>query len=919
MAGELRYDDQVVVITGAGGGLGKAYATFFGSRGAKVVVNDLGGSFKGEGNSTKAADVVVNEIKAAGGQAVANYDSVENGDRIIDTAIKAFGRVDVLINNAGILRDISFKNMTDQDWDLLMKVHVKGAYKCARAAWPHFRKQKYGRVINTASAAGLFGNFGQANYSAAKLAMVGFTETLAKEGAKYNIICNVIAPIAASRMTETIMPPDMLANLKPEWVVPLVAVLVHKSNTSENGGIFEAGGGHVAKLRWERSSGLLLKADDSYTPGAILKKWDKVTDFSNPQYPTGPNDFMSLLEESMKMGPNEQGEKLDFTGRVALVTGGGAGIGRAYCLAFAKHGASVVVNDLANPDTVVDEIKKMGGKAVGVKASSEEGEKVVKGAIDAFGRIDIVINNAGILRDKAFTNMDDSLWDPVLNVHLRSTYKITKAAWPYFLKQKYGRIVNTTSTSGIYGNFGQANYAAAKCGILGFSRTIALEGAKYNIYCNTIAPNAGTAMTATILPEELVQAFKPDYIAPLVLALCSDKVPKKPTGGLYEVGSGWCGQTRWQRSGGVGFPIDVKLVPEEVAKNWAQIVNFDDGRADHPEKTSASVEKVMANMQNKRGASKGSGSQALVPASKPQAPVSHGNKYLDAQAKAKSTQAEPTEFSYTERDSMLYNLGVGAKRTDLPYVFEGHENFQVLPTYGVIPQFDVNMPFSFDEMVPNFSPMMLLHGEQYLEIKKYPIPTAAKTKNFGKLIEVVDKGSAAILKSGVTTVNAETGEELFYNESTVFLRGCGGFDGQKRPSDRGAATAPNVPPKRLPDVMVESKTTPEQAAIYRLSGDYNPLHIDPNFAKMGGFKEPILHGLCFMGIAARAVYESFGPFKNIKVRFAGSVFPGQTLITEMWKEGRGKIIFQTRVKETGKLAISGAAAELVNDGKGGRL
>ncbi|KAI1083394.1 NAD(P)-binding protein [Whalleya microplaca] len=902
MASELRFDDQVVVVTGAGGGLGRAYATFFGSRGAKVVVNDLGGSFKGEGNSSKAADVVVNEIKAAGGQAVANYDSVENGEKIIETAIKSFGRIDILLNNAGILRDVSFKNMTDQDWDLVIKVHVKGSYKCARAAWPYFRKQKYGRVINTASAAGLFGSFGQANYSAAKLAMVGFTETLAKEGAKYNIISNVIAPIAASRMTETVMPPEVLETLKPDWVVPLVAVLVHRNNTTENGGIFEVGGGHVAKLRWERSSGLLLKADDTYTPDAILKKWDKVIDFSNPQYPSGVNDFVSLLEESLKLGPNEQGEKLDFTGRVALVTGGGAGIGRAYCLAFAKYGASVVVNDLMDPDTVVGEIKKLGGKAVGVKSSSEDGDKVIKGAIDAFGRIDIIINNAGILRDKAFSNMDDSLWDPVLNVHLRSTYKITKAAWPYFLKQKYGRIVNTTSTSGIYGNFGQANYAAAKCGILGFSRTIALEGAKYNIYCNTIAPNAGTAMTRTILPEELVQAFKPDYIAPLVLALCSDKVPKKPTGGLYEVGSGWCGLTRWQRSGGVGFPVDVKLVPEEVANNWTKIVDFEDGRADNPEKAQESVGKVMANIENRRGASKNTAA---------------ANQYLEAQAKAFAASSPATEFSYAERDSILYNLGIGAKRTDLPYVFEGHEEFQVLPTFGVIPQFDVNTPYSIEELVPNFSPMMLLHGEQYLEIKKWPIPTAAKTKNYAKLLEVVDKGTAAILKSGVKTVNAETGEELFYNEATVFLRGCGGFGGQKKPGDRGAATAPNTPPKRLPDVVVESPTTEEQAAVYRLSGDYNPLHIDPNFAKMGGFKQPILHGLCFMGIASKAVYEKFGPFKNIKVRFAGTVLPGQTLVTEMWKEGNGgKVIFQTKVKETGKLAISGAAAELVDGGRG---
>ncbi|KAI8679971.1 hypothetical protein NCS57_00276500 [Fusarium keratoplasticum] len=890
MADQLRYDGQVVVVTGAGGGLGKAYATFFGSRGASVVVNDLGVSSKGEGTSSKAADVVVNEIKAAGGKAVANYDSVENGERIIETAINAFGRIDILINNAGILRDISFKNIKDEDWDLIMKVHVKGSYKCARAAWPHFRKQKYGRVINTASAAGLFGNFGQTNYSAAKLAMVGFTETLAKEGAKYNILCNVIAPVAASRMTETIMPPDVLASLKPEWVVPLVAVLVHKNNTQETGGIFEIGGGHAAKLRWERSSGLLLKADESYTPGAIIKNWNKVVDYSNPQYPTGPNDFLTLLEDSMKMGPAEQGETLDFTGRVALVTGGGAGIGRAYALAFAKYGASVVVNDLVNPDTVVEEIKKLGGKAVGVKASAEDGEAVVKGAIDAFGRVDIVVNNAGILRDKAFSNMNDDLWDPVMNVHLRGTYKVTKAAWPYFLKQKYGRVLNTTSTSGIYGNFGQANYAAAKCGILGFSRALALEGFKYGIYVNTIAPNAGTAMTATIMPEEMVQAFKPDYIAPLVLALCSDKCPE-PTGGLYEVGSGWCGQTRWQRTGGYGFPVDVPLVPEEVAKHWKEIVTFD-GRADHPSKSSDSIGKIMANLENRSKGKEGE------------------SEHLKIINETLKKEGNPTEYKYEERDVILYNLGVGAKRTDLKYVFEGDENFQVIPTFGVIPPFNAEMPFDFDTIVPNFSPMMLLHGEQYLEVRKYPIPTNARLVTRGRLLEVIDKGSAAIARTSTTTVDAATGEEIFYNESNIFLRGCGGFGGPKRGKDRGASTAANKPPARAPDVVVEEATSDDQAAIYRLSGDYNPLHIDPAFAKVGGFKAPILHGLCFFGIAGKAVYERFGEFKNIKVRFAGSVIPGQTLVTEMWRDGN-KITFQTKVKETGKLAIAGAAAELV--------
>ena len=898
MAEQLRYDGQVVVVTGAGGGLGKVYALFFGSRGASVVVNDLGGSSKGEGNSTRAADVVVNEIKAAGGKAVANYDSVENGERIIETAIQAFGRIDILLNNAGILRDVSFKNMTDQDWDLINRVHVKGSYKCARAAWPHFRKQKYGRVINTASAAGLFGNFGQTNYSAAKLAMVGFTETLAKEGIKYNILANVIAPIAASRMTETVMPPDVLENLKPDWVVPLVATLVHKSNTKETGGIFEVGAGHMAKLRWERSSGLLLKADDSYTPDAILKQWNKVVDFSKPEYPTGPADFMTLLEESMKMGPSQQGEKLDFTGRVAVITGGGAGIGRAYALAFARYGASIVVNDLMDPDTVVGEIKKLGGKAVGVKASAEDGDAVIKGAIDAFGRVDIVVNNAGILRDKAFTNMDDNLWDPVMNVHLRGTYKVTKAAWPYFLKQKYGRVLNTTSTSGIYGNFGQANYAAAKCGILGFSRALALEGFKYNIFVNTIAPNAGTAMTRTIMPEEMVQAFKPDYIAPLVLALCSDKCPD-PTGGLYEVGSGWCGRTRWQRAGGHGFPVDVPLVPEEVVKHWADIVDFNSPKADHPEKMQESLSKVMANMENRSKTSK--------PGKAP------SNEHLDAIATALTKEGAPTEYKYDERDVILYNLGLGAKRTELKYVFEGAEDFQVLPTFGVIPPFNAEMPFDYDAIVPNFSPMMLLHGEQFLEIRKWPLPTAAKLVSRAKLLEVVDKGSAAMVKVGSTT-RTEAGEDVFYNEMTVVLRGCGGFGGPRKGEDRGASTAANKPPSRHPDAIVEEATSEDQAAIYRLSGDYNPLHIDPAFAKMGGFKAPILHGLCFFGIAGKAVYDKFGPFKNIKVRFAGPVIPGQTLITEMWRDGN-KVTFQAKVKETGKLAIAGAAAELMTDGK----
>lgn len=295
MVDEIRFDDKVVVITGAGAGLGRSHALAFASRGAKVVVNDLGGSATGEGKGSNAADTVVEEIKAAGGEAVANYESVENGEAIIKTAIDNYGRVDVVVNNAGILRDSSFKKMTDQDWDLIYKVHVLGAYKVTKAAWPYMLEQGYGRIVNTASAAGLYGNFGQANYSMAKIGMVGFTQTLAIEGAKNNVIANVIAPVAGSRMTETILPPELVAALKPEYITPLVMKLCSEKN-EETGSIFEVGAGWISKLRWERTKGVGFDISNGLSPEAVEESWDQITDFENADHPTTAQEsFVPVL------------------------------------------------------------------------------------------------------------------------------------------------------------------------------------------------------------------------------------------------------------------------------------------------------------------------------------------------------------------------------------------------------------------------------------------------------------------------------------------------------------------------------------------------------------------------------------------------------------------------------------------------
>lgn len=296
---DLRFEDKVVIITGAGNGLGRSHALEFGRRGAKVIVNDLGGSAFGDGADKAAADVVVDEIKAAGGEAAANYDSVEDGGKIVQTAMDNFGKIDIVINNAGILRDKSFQKMTDDDWDLIYRVHVKGSYAVTHAAWPHMREQEYGRIIFTASAAGIYGNFGQANYSMAKLGLHGLAQTLAHEGKKRNIIVNSIAPIAASRLTETVMPADILKNLKPEYVTPLVAFLCHESNT-DTGGLYEVGAGWIGKLRWERTAGVGFKLDN-VNAESISESWAQICDFSEgATHPVSTQDSMMAPMQNLQ-------------------------------------------------------------------------------------------------------------------------------------------------------------------------------------------------------------------------------------------------------------------------------------------------------------------------------------------------------------------------------------------------------------------------------------------------------------------------------------------------------------------------------------------------------------------------------------------------------------------------------------------
>ncbi len=284
---QVRFEDRVAIVTGAGAGLGRAYALELARRGARVVVNDLGGARDGSGKGSKSpADQVVAEIKQMGGEAIANYDNVataEGGESIVQTAVDAFGRVDILINNAGILRDKSFINMTPEDWRAVLGVHLNGAYFVTRPAMAAMKENGYGRIVMTTSAAGLYGNFGQSNYSAAKLALIGLMNTLKLEGVKYNIHVNTVAPIAASRLTEDVLPPDLLERSKPEHVVPLVMTLCSEG-CNDSGHIFNCGMGNVNRATVLTGRAVQLgDAGNPPTPERIHQNWNRINSLDGAQ------------------------------------------------------------------------------------------------------------------------------------------------------------------------------------------------------------------------------------------------------------------------------------------------------------------------------------------------------------------------------------------------------------------------------------------------------------------------------------------------------------------------------------------------------------------------------------------------------------------------------------------------------------
>lgn len=300
---DIRFDKRVAIVTGAGQGIGRMYALELARRGAKVVVNDLGGARDGSGSNHSAADKVVQEIKAAGGEAVANYDSVatmKGGENIVKTALDAFGTVDILINNAGILRDRSFLKMSEEEWDLVIAVHLKGAFCVTQPAARVMKEKNYGRIVFTSSTSGLYGNFGQANYGAAKLGLVGLMNTLKLELAKYNVLVNTIAPTAWSRMTEDIFPAEYEAKLKPQFNEPMVLFLCSEENTF-TGITVAMGAGWYGRTGIMSGEGVCI--GDTKRPITLEEIRDQlpcITDLSQAKLLNNGMELLSFMEPLLK-------------------------------------------------------------------------------------------------------------------------------------------------------------------------------------------------------------------------------------------------------------------------------------------------------------------------------------------------------------------------------------------------------------------------------------------------------------------------------------------------------------------------------------------------------------------------------------------------------------------------------------------
>eukprot|EP00404_Azadinium_spinosum_P013164 CAMPEP_0180534356 /NCGR_PEP_ID=MMETSP1036_2-20121128/64127_1 /TAXON_ID=632150 /ORGANISM="Azadinium spinosum, Strain 3D9" /LENGTH=985 /DNA_ID=CAMNT_0022548655 /DNA_START=35 /DNA_END=2992 /DNA_ORIENTATION=- len=534
---DMDFTGRVAIVTGGGRGLGRSYCLLLAAKGCKVVCN----------NRTKEkADEVVTEIKSKGGEAVADYSDVASaGDKIFDTAIAAYGKVDIILMNAGQLEDTLFLAMKLEQFQTIQDTHLFGHVKLMEKAWPHLVERKYGRIIVTSSTSGCFGNFGQLNYGTVKFGLTSFGQTLAMEGFKHNIQTNIICirrrtrPLGSGKACIRLPPHTREARL-PQPVACSTSFLLHEK-CEANGLLWYVEGGECKPCRFQ--------ADESfveYNPKggpsqleSVAAQWGWVAEFKKASYPGQKihAPYMPVPEtdhgdenlEGRKPSRPPVAKELRFDGRVAVVQGGGSEIGRSVALLLGARGAKVIVNDREQEkaDKVVSEITKAGGSAIA--DYSDCGDKAVDLAVDQFDRLDIVVAaDKKLPGEMMFDGVTSEQFISSYNSHVTGTFKIMKKAWMQFYDPRYGRIVMITSKEGFHGSPGQAINGAKTGALCGMSQILAMEGSSQGIFSNAIATE-GTDYDANAIA---------------VAFLCHESC--RSSAQMYQVEGGHVTSLRWQ-------------------------------------------------------------------------------------------------------------------------------------------------------------------------------------------------------------------------------------------------------------------------------------------------------------------------------------------------------------------------------------
>ncbi len=797
-------EGKVALVTGAGGGLGRAYAHLFAKEGAKVVVNDLGGARDGAGSSEKMADTVVNEIKEAGGEAVANYGSVAEADdaqAMVQQAIDEWGKLDIVVNNAGILRDKTLVKMTEEMWDLVIKVHLKGTYLVTHAAVKAMSADG-GRIINTSSLAGLKGNFGQSNYGAAKAGIAGFTRVVALETRKMGITVNAIAPVAKTRMTDDIdMVPD---EFEPEDIAPLVCWLASDEAENVTGRIFGAHGSHFFEYLTETTPGVDLGKDERWTPQMVGEKFEKITEVPKPAATGaeagGPIDTVRALFEG-----------LPATFKAEKASGWKANIvfeiGGTPMSLVVKDDAAEFKNEAVGspsakvtfdgPQTVLAMAK--GELAPEQAFMSGKVKTDNMGALMKFGKFfDLAAAAAALPADAGAGNKVETLFEA-----LPETFKADKAG-------EWGaRIVF---------DIGGAE-----------AHSLIIESASVTYESGTVDSPTGkvTFDSQTTILDMALGKLAPEQ------AFMSGKVKTDNMGVLMKFGQ----------------YFDLEAAASELGSGGGSAkkgLNYD----------------------------------------------AEGKKY---RGKAKFVHEEDTiRYARATDDDNEHYVDTSRKG-----------GIVAPPLFPVKPLFEVlTQAIADDEL--NADLLRLVHGEQDMRFHRHLKPwdlaaaraeiSSIEQKSSGDLIEV----HQWLMVDGEMTTEARSG---------LFIRGEGGGGGGK------TKEKPEEPER---DIIFEEKqvVAEDQPKRYAdASDDHNPIHVDPEVAKSAGLPSVILHGLCTMAFAGRAVVN--GPcegdphrLKRLKVRFSKPVLPGWELTTRIWKEDDGVLGLEV-VNQDGVKVITNGLAEVM--------